>query len=125
MKTFLIDSISAITTEMAGQVVVTGSHGGTSAAHLALAHPPALVIFNDAGMGLDHAGVRGLGVLDTHGVAACAIRHDSARIGEAASTLATGIISAANVRAVEAGVEHGLTCAEAICIFVKRLQGLG
>ena len=63
MQTFVIDSISAVTHEMRDQIVVTGSHGGRSAAHLALAHPPAFVIFNDAGVGLDNAGIAGLEIL--------------------------------------------------------------
>ena len=64
MRTFVIDSISEVTREMRGQIVVTGSHGGVSAANLALAHPPGFAVFNDAGMGLDNAGVRGLEILN-------------------------------------------------------------
>ena len=64
MQTFVIDSISAVTLEMRGQIVVTGSHGGTIAAHLALAHPPGLAVFNDAGMGLGNAGIKVLEVLE-------------------------------------------------------------
>ncbi len=125
MKTFLLDSISAIGTDMAGQIVVSGSHGGISAAHLALAHPPALAVFNDAGGGLDDAGIRGLVVLAGAGVAACAVSHRSARIGEAASTLATGIISAANSPAADAGIRVGQTCAEAISLYAKHASALG
>ena len=118
MQTFVIDSISAVTIEMRGQIVVTGSHGGISAAHLALAHPPGLAVFNDAGMGLDNAGIKGLELLNAAGVAACAVSHESARIGEAASTCATGQISAANSLAEKAGIRVGHTCAEAISFFV-------
>lgn len=48
----LLDSIALITPEMAEGVVVTGSHGGTSAASfiLALPHKPHAVFFNDAGI---------------------------------------------------------------------------
>lgn len=120
MKTFLIDSISAITAEMAGQIVVSGSHGGISAAHLALAHPPALAIFNDAGMGLDDAGVRGLQVLDAAGVAAIVVSHNTAHIGEAASTLETGIVSAVNGVASQSGLLTGQSCRAAISFFLKR-----
>ena len=119
VQTFVIDSISAITAEMRGQIVVTGSHGGVSAAHLALAHPPGLAVFNDAGMGLDRAGVRGLELLDRQGVAACAVSHETARIGEAASTLESGRISDANRTALQCGIAAGQTCAEAISFFRK------
>ncbi len=119
MRTFVIDSISAVTHEMRGQIVVTGSHGGISAAHLALAHPPGLAFFNDAGMGLDHAGVKGLELLNEAGVAACAVSHETARIGEATSTLGTGRISAVNSLAAHSGIRVGQTCAEAISFFVQ------
>lgn len=120
MLTFVIDSISAVTYKMRGQIVVTGSHGGISAAHLALAHPPGLVVCNDAGMGLDNAGIKGLETLNVAGVAACTVSHKTARIGEAKSTLATGQISAANLLAEHAGICVGLTCSEAINLFDNR-----
>ena len=118
MQVFVIDSISAVTHEMRGQIVVTGSHGGISAAHLALAHPPGLAVFNDAGMGLDKAGVKGLEILNAAGVAACTVSHETARIGEAESTLATGRISATNSLAAQAGIRMGQACKEAINFFL-------
>jgi hypothetical protein len=125
VRTFLINSISAVSEEMRGQIVITGSHGGVSAAHLALAHPPALVVFNDAGVGLDHAGTRSLEILQSHGVAACTVSHLSARIGEAESTLRTGQISHANLRAQANGIATGQTCEEAISFFVKAIANKG
>lgn len=107
MRLFLIDSVSAVTAEMRGQCVVTGSHGGVSAAHLALAHPPGFVAFNDAGFGLDNAGIASLEILEQAGVAAFTVSHASARIGDAASTLATGRVSAANACAARLGVGLG------------------
>jgi len=119
MKRFLIDSVSAITAEMAGQVVVTGSHGGTSAARLALTQPPALAVFNDAGIGLDGAGIAGLAILNQHGIAAFAVSHQSARIGDAASTETSGQVSAANAIAAATGVVAGQTTLAAIEQFVQ------
>jgi hypothetical protein len=98
MQLFLLDSIANINAEMRGHIVVSGSHGGRSAAQFALAFPPKLVVFNDAGVGLDNAGVAGLALLDSHGIAAIAVAHSSARIGDAASTLATGIVTHVNSR---------------------------
>ncbi|HPG60452.1 MAG TPA: hypothetical protein PK586_00475 [Casimicrobium sp.] len=117
MRLYLIDSVSAVTAQTHGQLVVTGSHGGVSAAHLALAHPPGLVVFNDAGIGLDAAGIAGLELLNDAGVAACAVSHLSARIGDAKSTLATGKISALNERAKQLG----LNVAESVTAVVARL----
>ena len=118
MRTFVIDSISTVTHDMRGQIVVTGSHGGVSAAHLALAHPPGLAVFNDAGMGLGNAGIKGLEILNAAGVAAFTVSHETARIGEAESTVAAGQISAVNSLAAEAGICVGQTCAEAISFFI-------
>ena len=125
MKTFVIDSISTVRADMRGQIVVTGSHGGASAAHLALAHPPGLVVFNDAGFGLDSAGAKGLEILQSADVAACTVSHQSARIGEAASTRASGRISAVNALAAARGIAVGQSCDEAINFYVKALFHMG
>jgi hypothetical protein len=109
MRLFLLDSISAVSSDTRDQIVVSGSHGGVSAARLALAHPPRLVFFNDAGIGLDEAGVAGLAVLQAAGVAACAVSHLSARIGSAQSTLETGLVSRCNALAEAIGVGAGMS----------------
>jgi len=124
-QTFVIDSISAVTAEMLGQIVVTGSHGGVSAARLALAHPPGLAVFNDAGVGLDAAGIRGLELLNARNVAACTVSHETARIGEAESTLATGRISAMNALAERAGIAVMQTCADAISFYLESFRNKG
>lgn len=109
----LIDSIAALTPAEAGAVVVSGSHGGVSAARYALAVPIAGVLFNDAGVGKDGAGIAGLALLQEAGVPAAAVSHGSARIGEAADTLASGIVSHANAAARSRGVVPGQTAREA------------
>jgi hypothetical protein len=103
MQVFLLDSIANIRAEMQGHIVVSGSHGGRSAAQFALVFPPKLVIFNDAGVGRDEAGIAGLALLDANGIAALTVAHISARIGDAASTLETGIATHVNSHARELG----------------------
>jgi hypothetical protein len=88
-------------------VLVTGSHGGASVVSYALAARPRLVVFNDAGVGLEQAGIASLAELQDAGIAACTVAHDSARIGEADSTLATGVISFANRAAAALGAAPG------------------
>jgi hypothetical protein len=117
MNVFFLDSISAVSAETRGHIVVSGSHGGVSAARLALAHPPALVIFNDAGIGLDEAGIAGLHVLQAEGVAACAVSHMSARIGSAQSTFDNGLVTSINEHARSANVQVGMTAQQAIDTF--------
>jgi hypothetical protein len=104
---------------MAGGVVITGSHGGDSAAGFALPVRPLLVVFNDAGRGLDDAGISGLRMLQEAGIAAATVAHTSARIGHASSTWNDGVISHVNERAAALGVSPGKTCREALRAFVK------
>ena len=99
--------------ELAGQVLVAGSHGGVVAAHYAAKARVRAVILNDAGIGLDEAGVAGLALLETIGMAAAAVDHASARIGDGSDMLARGTVSRANVLAVALGVSPGMRCAEA------------
>jgi hypothetical protein len=103
----LLDSIAAATPDAAGQVVVSGSHGGASAARYAIAARPLLTVFNDAGVGKEDAGIVGLAMLQAEGLAAVTVAHTSARIGEARSTLDDGIVSHANAAAVALGAKSG------------------
>jgi hypothetical protein len=109
----LADSVTTLTAAHAGQVVITGSHGGRIAAmYAANAHVRA-VVFNDAGRGLDDAGIAGLAILDTIGIAAAAVSHASSRIGDAHDTLASGIVSVVNEGAHACGVTISMTCEKA------------
>ncbi|MCL4696643.1 MAG: hypothetical protein KJ023_06210 [Burkholderiaceae bacterium] len=107
----LLDSIAAVTADARGAVVVSGSHGGTSAARYAIAARPLLTVFNDAGVGKDEAGIVGLAMLQAEGLAAAAVAHTSARIGEAASTLDDGVIAHGNDAAAAKGARAGLRIA--------------
>ncbi|MEO5670871.1 MAG: hypothetical protein ABIR26_09300 [Ramlibacter sp.] len=110
----IVDSITELGPRDAGCVAVSGSHGGVSSARFALAARPLLSIFNDAGGGKDGAGFAGLAMLASEGLAACTVGHESARIGDAHSTLNDGIISAVNDHASALGVAVGLRCHEAV-----------
>ena len=104
----VLDSVTEGVHHPAGAVLVTGSHGGLSAGRYALQSRPLLVVFNDAGIGKDGAGIASLALLQAQGIAACAVSHDSARIGEAASTLEHGVLSCANEAAQALGARPGL-----------------
>jgi hypothetical protein len=110
----VVDSITELGPADAGCLAVSGSHGGISSARYALAARPLLSVFNDAGVGKDAAGLAALPFLQAQGLAACTVSHDSARIGEAASTLADGVISHANPLALALGVRPGQRCLELI-----------
>jgi NCAIR mutase (PurE)-related protein len=106
----VVDSITELGAEDEGCIAVSGSHGGLSSARYALAARPLLSVFNDAGVGLDAAGIAALAFLQQHGLAACTVSHQSARIGDAASTLHSGIVSHVNTAARALGVEPGHPC---------------
>jgi len=104
----VVDSITELQPADAGCIALSGSHGGLSSARYALAARPLLSVFNDAGVGLGEAGIAGLDFLQTHGLAACAVSHMSARIGLAASTLESGVVSHTNAAAEALGICTGL-----------------
>jgi hypothetical protein len=113
---FVVDSIAVVAPEMAGAVVVSASHGGVSAARYVLVQParPHAVFFNDAGIGKDQAGIVGLAMLEQVGVIAATYSHESARIGDAADGLDSGVISRVNESAMKAGLRAGQPVATAV-----------
>lgn len=96
-----------------GAVLVTGSHGGLYPGRLAvLAHVRA-VLFHDAGIGLDEAGVASLAMLERLGIAAAAASHFTCRVGDPADMMARGRLSRANRQAAACGLVPGMPCAKA------------
>lgn len=105
--------------DVAGKVLVAGSHGGIIAAYLGAQAGAHALVLNDAGLGKDRAGIAGLFYLEAIGMAAAAVDCMSARIGDGADMLARGIVSHANVYAALCGVAAGQSCLEA----AKRMRG--
>ena len=115
----LLDSVALINSSHAGTIVVTGSHGGRSAAGFVVDvdKKPIAVFFNDAGGGKDNAGKVGLDMLQAIGVPAACYSHMSARIGDAQDGLDHGILTDANDLAKQAGIKINLQLLQAIdCI---------
>ena len=104
-----IDSISQGTSEDAGLIVASGSHGGATAAAMTRSFRPRFAFFNDAGFGPDRSGAACLPLLDADGIAAATVAADSACIGDGQSTLTQGIVSAANETAHRLGARVGET----------------
>ena len=109
----IADSITRVGPEAANAVVINASHGGVYAAYLAAKLHAAAAIFNDAGVGRDRAGIGGLDYLDEFGVAAATVGHDTARIGNGADMMASGVITHANAIAASLGVSSGQSCRDA------------
>ena len=106
-RVIVVDSITQLDAGDRGAIVVCGSHGGTSSAEFALRRLPRLVCFNDAGVGKDGAGIAALVILQARGVAAAAVAHDSARIGDALDAWQHGVISHVNAAARALGLRVG------------------
>ena len=111
----LLDSIALIDSSNAGTIVVTGSHGGRSAAGFVVdvSEKPLAVFFNDAGGGKDNAGKVGLDMLQAIGVAAACYSHMSARIGDAQDGLDHGILTDMNDLAKQIGIKKDMQVSEA------------
>ena len=119
IQVFLVDSITASTPAMAGNVVVTGSHCGANMCQFAAAAQVRGALFNDAGVGKDFAGVEGLRVAERFGVAAVAVGYRSAAIGLADDTYGCGVVSAFNRWAEEAGVRAGMEARDAASLLAR------
>jgi len=104
---FLLDSIAHISNAHAHAVVISGSHGGHSAAEfvITLTQKPSCVFFNDAGGGKDNAGRVALDILQSHGVPCVCYSHMSARIGDAQDGYDHGIVSGVNQLAKSLGTD--------------------
>jgi hypothetical protein len=107
---WLLDSASLVKPEDEGKIVITGSHGALIGGDptRALKADARITVFNDAGIGIDEVGVTRLPALDQKSLAAVTVDCMTARIGDAASALETGLISRANQTALATGAEIGL-----------------
>jgi uncharacterized protein YunC (DUF1805 family) len=113
-----LDSASLIGAEHIGSIVATGSHGGLLGGkpETALKVDALAALFNDAGIGIDEAGVTRLPALDARGIAAATVSAASARIGDARSTYENGILTRVNSRAAALGIAPGMTAREFVAI---------
>jgi len=109
-----LDSASLVAAEHVGAIVVTGSHGGLLGGRpdTALKADALAALFNDAGIGIDEAGVTRLPALDGRGIAAGTVAASSARIGDARSTYEEGVLTRVNRRAAALGIRAGMTAQE-------------
>ena len=122
-RVIVMDSITKVTPDDAGAVVVSASHGGASSGEFALEVPLSVVFFNDAGVGKDHAGIAALDMLEAKSVAAGAVAHTSARIGDSRDMWEHGVISHVNASARKLGLVPGSSLREALTTLVNRSCG--
>jgi len=118
-----VDSVALVRESDARAIVVTGSHGALlgGKADAMLGTDVFAAFFNDAGGGKDGAGYARLALLDARAIAAAAVSHNTARIGDGRSTYDTGVVSRVNETARRLEIREGMSVREA----VARLVGLG
>ena len=104
-RVLVTDSVTILEPGDAEAVIVSASHGGVSSAQFVLGRSIRAVIYNDAGVGKDGAGIAGLEILETFGLPAATVDARSARIGEGEDSWTSGVISHANAAALALGVE--------------------
>jgi len=104
-KVLALDAAPMLTAEDAGAIAVTGSHAALFRGQPDNVIGPDLlaVFFNDAGVGLDDAGIKRLPTLDERGIAAGTVSAASAPIGDARAAYNEGVISHLNRTALAMG----------------------
>lgn len=112
----VVDSVTDLGRDAAGRIVVAGSHGGAASGAFARGRGVAAAVFNDAGVGLNGAGIGALFELEVAGIPAATVAHTSARIGDGTDALRSGIVSHSNRSARELGIVHGARCDEAVTL---------
>ncbi len=111
-----LDSVGLVTEDDIGQIVLTGSHGGLMGGRPegALKVDALAAFFNDAGVGMDQAGLGRLLALDRRAIVAATVDAMSARIGDGLSTYEDGRLSFVNDRAASAGLNPGMSAKQAV-----------
>jgi uncharacterized protein YunC (DUF1805 family) len=121
-QVWALDSASLVAPEHRQAIVVTGSHGGLLGGkpETALKYDVLAALYNDAGIGIDEAGVSRLPALDRRGIAAGTVAAASARIGDARSTYEDGVLSRVNARAAALGIAPGMTARDFVRIIRRK-----
>jgi len=118
-QVIVMDSITQVAPDDAGRHVVSASHGGTSSGVFALAVTLKLVLFNDAGVGKDQAGIAALAMLQGQQVPAATVAHTSARIGDSQDMWDHGVLSHVNEAARLLGLRPGQAIKTALTRLVQ------
>jgi hypothetical protein len=114
------DSIAFALPEDVRNVLVTAGHTGRSAVPYLLRSRPFGFICSDGGKGRDDAGMAGLAMVESEGLAGATVDARLARMGDGLSSYHEGIISACNGLARAAGVQVGMTAAQAASLLLAR-----
>jgi hypothetical protein len=114
------DSIAFGLPEDSRNVLVTAGHTGRSAVPYLLRVRPFGFICSDGGKGREDAGVAGLAMVESEGLAGATVDARRARMGDGLSSYRDGVISAVNALALAAGVRVGMPAAQAASLLLRR-----
>ncbi len=120
----LLDSLGDLQPDNASPILVCGSHCGGNrnlAREVKNCHVKA-VFLNNAGVGKNQAGIRGLTHYEAEHILACAVDHNSAEIGIACDTWESGIISHTSKQAEAVGIQIGDSVKEAVAKIIKMID---
>jgi hypothetical protein len=115
----VVDSVTQLGMSARNRVVVCGSHGAAFSAQMGLRASVAAIIFSDAGVGKDRAGIQALDMLARHAIPSATVDYRSARIGDGRDLLLRGIISHVNAAAAAVGCERGMSVRETSTILLQ------
>ncbi len=124
VRIFVLDSNGLVGPCDAGHVVVTGSHGGLlgNRPETAVKAPVLAALYNDAGFGVEDAGISRLPALQARGIAGGCVSCFSARIGDGMSTWEDGFISALNPLAAARGGRIGQSARDFVAAILENAQ---
>ncbi len=123
VRVFALDSNGLVVPGDTGHVVVTGSHGGLLGGkpETAVKAQVLAAVYNDAGIGVDGAGISRLPALEARGIAGACVSCFSARIGDAMSTWSDGYLSALNPLAAARGGRIGQSAREFVAALLEHV----
>lgn len=121
IQVIALDSNGLVGPQDAGHIVVTGSHGGLLGGRPETAVKAAVfaALYNDAGFGIDDAGISRLPALQARGIAGACVSCFSARIGEGMSTWNDGVVSALNPLAALHGGRIGQSARDFVAALLE------
>jgi phosphoglycerate dehydrogenase-like enzyme len=121
-KILCLDAAPMLQPEDAGAIVITGSHAALFRGQPDNVIGPdvAAIFFNDAGVGLDQAGIGRLADLDRRGIPAGAVAAASAPIGNSRAIYEDGVLSHVNAAAVGHGAGAGMRLKDCVAELVAK-----
>lgn len=120
----LLDSLGDLQPENSCPILVCGSHcGGNHELALHVKNCKVQAVFlNNAGIGKNQAGIKGLSYYQSEGILACDVDHNSAEIGISSDTWENGIISHINALAEKVGITKGDSVQNAVAILMNNAE---